>query len=305
LQPHLDVHGRGPRWLAPLAVALIWGVNVPVMKAALGSVHPLVFNALRLTASVAVLGLVDRWERRDAPAVATPWRVVVPLGLATSLFYQVLFVFGIANTSATNTGFLVASGPLWTAAIARAFGLERIGGRAWGGLAIASVGTCIVAVAKSGTATVTREGSLLGNGLLLLAMVVWALCAVLSRPVLTSFPATRLAFLATLISLPGHWALALPHVGSVWGAGGAALGTAGWAAVLYSGALSTGIAYALWNRSLLRIGPARTSAFTNLVPFVAVVIAWVALDERPTGLQLAGGALILLGIAALRSSKTR
>jgi drug/metabolite transporter (DMT)-like permease len=52
------------RGLAPLAVAVIWGVNVPVMKAALGHVTPFAFNALRLTFSVLVLGLAERLEAR-------------------------------------------------------------------------------------------------------------------------------------------------------------------------------------------------------------------------------------------------
>lgn len=284
---------------------MIWGVNVPVMKGALGSIEPFVFNALRLTASVLVLALVDRLERRGAPAPRTPWKVVIPLGLATSLIYQVLFVLGIANTSATHTGFLVASGPLWTALFAVWLGLERIKRGAWVGLGIAFVGTCLVSMAKAGGGTVGHEATLLGNGLMLGAMWVWALCAVLSRPLLARLSATRLAYLATLVSLPGHWALAIAGLsmdGRALGEG-FAVAPAGWLAIIYSGALSTGIAYALWNRSLIRIGPARTSVFTNLVPLVAMVLAWLMLGEWPSPLQLAGGGLVLAGLAAMRAAR--
>ncbi len=304
MQPHLDTPGRGPRWLAPLSVALIWGVNVPVMKAVLVHASPFAFNALRLSASAVVLGLADRLERGRAPAPRTPWPAVVGLGLLTSLVYQVLFIAGIARTSATHAGFLIASGPLWTALIARLVGLERLGGRAWLGLALAFVGTGLVVVAQAGGGTVTRAASLAGNTLMLSAMVTWAVGAVLSRPVLADFPATRLAFLSTCIALPGHWALALLDGGSGTSVG-AGLGLAGWLAVLYSGALSTGLAYSLWNRSVRRIGPARTSAFTNVVPLVALAVAWITLGERPGAVQLAGGALVWLGIAAWRSTKSR
>ena len=289
--------------MAPLTVALIWGVNVAVMKGALGSIEPFVFNALRLTASALVLWAADRYERRGAPAPATPWRVVVPLGLATSLVYQVLFVLGIANTSATHTGFLVASGPLWTALFAVWLGLERLPRRAWLGLGVAFLGTCLVSASKAGGELAAREDSLFGNPLLLAAMWAWALCAGLSRPVLARMSATRLAFLATAISLPGHWVLALVRIPDGRLAETFSLSAGGFAAVIYSGALSTGLAYSLWNRSLVRIGPARTSIFTNLVPLVAMGIAWFALHERPSGQQVVGGALVLAGLAAMRFAR--
>lgn len=315
MKPHLDSQGAGPRWAAPLLVALIWGVNVPVMKAALAVVHPFAFNALRLSLSAVALGLVDRHERRSRARAApyggaprpTPWPAVVALGLLTSLLYQVLFIEGMDRTSASHAGFLIASGPLWTAMIARLLGVERVARRAWLGLAVAFVGTSLVATAKG-----PAGATLFGNALVLASMVTWALATVLSRPLLASIPATRLAFLFTCVSLPGHWWLAWPHLAPLWSAPVAAepltghpgpLGAGGWAAVVYSGLFSTGIAYALWNRSLLRIGPARTSAFTNLVPLVALVLAWAALGERPGALQLAGGALILLGISSWRSAR--
>ena len=281
------------------------------MKAMLEHVHPFAFNALRLTSSAVVLGLVDWLERRgspDRPGCSTPWAAIVPLALLTSFLYQILFIEGMARTSATHTGFLIASGPLWTAGIARLSGLERLDLRAWLGLGVAFAGTILVVGALGGAGATAREATLLGNALVLAAMVSWALGSVLSRPVLAHLSATRLAFLTTCIALPGHWAVAGPHFASVWAPdaeGGGGLGFWGWAAVLYAGGLSTGVAYALWNRSLLRIGPARTSAFTNLVPLVALGLAWVSLGERPGWQQLVGGALVLIGIAAWRSAKAR
>jgi drug/metabolite transporter (DMT)-like permease len=252
---------------------------------------------LRLTTSAIVLGLVDRIERRGQPAPPTPWLAVVGLGLLTSLLYQVLFISGIARTSATHAGFLISTSPLWTAAIARVSGLERIAGRAWIGLGLGFAGASVLVVARGGGGTAT----LTGNALMLVAMMTWALGAVLSRPVLAGLPATRLAFLFTSVALPGHWLIGARPLAALLHEP-AGLGTSGWLAVLYSGALSTGLAYSLWNRSVLRIGPARTSAYTtNLVPLIALALAWLTLGERPGFLQLAGGALVLGGLAVWRS----
>lgn len=47
-----------PLWLADLTlllVAIIWGVNIPVMKVALHQIDAYAFNAIRLVVSSAVL----------------------------------------------------------------------------------------------------------------------------------------------------------------------------------------------------------------------------------------------------------
>ena len=56
----------------------------------------------------------------------------------------------------------------------------------------------------------------------------------------------------------------------------------------------------LWFRSLDRIGPARATLAANLNPFVAVLFAVVLLSESLSALQLAGGALIAVGILLAR-----
>jgi len=315
--------GRGARSaaLGGLAVAVIWGVNVPVMKAALADLHPFAFNALRLSLSVAVLGAAEAIGAAGAtgatgatgaagairgpggaPASArakTPWRDVLIFAVLTSLGYQALFISGIARTSAGHTGFLIASGPMWTALIAGALGVERVPRRAWFGLVVAFVGTSLVVAAARG-----GEATLLGNLLVLAAMVSWALGTVRSRAVLLRMSSIRLAFLAGLVSLPGHWLVAAPHLGSMRALAGEH-GARLLACVAYSGALSTGLAYVLWNRSVAGIGPARTAAFTNLVPLVAAAVAWAMLGERPGPLQLVGGALVLVGIASWRARRPR
>ncbi len=282
--------------MTPLSVALIWGVNVPVMKAVLGSVAPFAFNALRLTLSVLALGVAERIESRGNAAAPVPWRSVVGLALLTSLAYQVLFITGMARTSAGHAGLLIASGPLWTALIARGTGVEFPSRRAWVGLAIAFCGTVLVVSSAAGDGTAT----LLGNVLMLLATIAWAGGAVWGRSVLERFPATRLALLTTLVALPGHWLLAGPELGS---RASLDLSAATWAAVAFSGVFSTGVAYVLWNSSVRQIGPSRTAAYTNLVPVCALVVAAVFLGERPTLAQLLGGGLILIGLATGRKRR--
>ena len=91
--------------------------------------------------------------------------------------------------------------------------------------------------------------------------------------------------------------LAAPELGSVdWGAFGA---PEVWALV-FSGGLSTGLAYAIWNTSVLEVGPSRTAAYSNLVPFVGVLAGVVLQGDHVTVLQVAGGVLIVVGVVVVR-----
>lgn len=283
--------GSSTDLLAPLGVALIWGINVPVMKAGLAELDPFLFNAARLTLSALALGLVCLREKGARSGL--PWGTVLLFALLSSVVYQVMFLWGMDTTSASNTALIIATGPLWTTLLSRLAGLERITRSGAIGLAVAFSGALLV------TATGARGGgSLAGDLAVLAAMVVWAWATVLSRPMLDRISATRLAFLSTLLSVPFHWVFAvllgseaapLSAVANVSGFGAFAL--------VYSGALSTGIAYALWNTSVVRLGPARTAAFSYLVPVVALLVAWHFLEERPRPEQLAGGSLVLAGLA--------
>jgi drug/metabolite transporter (DMT)-like permease len=56
----------------------------------------------------------------------------------------------------------------------------------------------------------------------------------------------------------------------------------------------------LWFRSIHRIGANRATLAANLQPFVAAVLAVILLSEPLGWLQIAGGALIALGILVVR-----
>ncbi len=280
-------------------MALIWGVNVPVMKAGLSEMHPFLFNAVRLTLSAVALGLFDRMERAGRPVTKVRWTTVLWYGLMSSLVYQVMFLWGMNATTASNTALIIASGPLWAAVFSALYRLERPTAAAGVSLAVAFAGTLLVTASGAvgeGAEVAAGPNELWGNLAILASMMTFAWTTVLSKPILETVPATRLAFLSVLVSLPGHWLIAIPFMGAVEPERPALL----WGALFYSGVLSTGVAYALWNRSVRTIGPARTATFSYLVPVVALAVAWWFLGENPTRLQLIGGVLVVLGLSTRR-----
>ena len=70
-----------------------------------------------------------------------------------------------------------------------------------------------------------------------------------------------------------------------------------WLSALLLGVLCTGVAFVFYYRLIARIGAARASTVTYLIPLFGVVWAWLVLREPLTVTMALAGALILAGVA--------
>ena len=77
---------------------------------------------------------------------------------------------------------------------------------------------------------------------------------------------------------------------------------AGWLAMLTAG-LIYGVGLACLYEGMARIGPLWTAAVINLEPVVSLLAAWMILDERMTPPQLAGAALVIGAIVAMKKAR--
>ncbi|MCA9218602.1 MAG: DMT family transporter [Planctomycetales bacterium] len=280
-----------------VGVAAIWGINIPLMKIGLEQVEPFFFNGVRLTISTAVLASFALLERRRGlrPNADLKRSSVFVYGLLIGALYQVLFLCGVERTTSGNTALIIATVPMWTALLARVFLRETLSWLSWCGLFLSLTGTIIVAFEKG---DVTLESSKLrGNAIVLAAALVWAIGTVYSRPLLKKISPMQLSAASSAIGLPVHLVLAaqcLPKDFSVLAS--ASL----WMIIVYSGSLSSGLSQPMWNFGVRHAGAAHAAIVQNLIPVVAIVVAWLARGEIATPNQFVGGALILGGLATMR-----
>ena len=287
---------------ALVLVVLIWGLNFPIIKVPLEAMHPFTVNLFRFVVSVGVLG--GMWAgraRRQGKAFIAPFRQaalpIIGFGLLGHASYQVLFILGIARTSAGSAALIIASAPIWTSVFSHVFGIERLQAARWAGLLLSALGVGLVVVAGSGPVDFSAS-TFVGNVLMLVAALFWGLYAALSRPVLNrGIDPLGLTFFSVLVALP---VLALLGVSTLAQTQWMQVSWLTWAALLFSGGLSTGLAYYWWNVAVRQVGPAQTAAFSNLVPFVALAASSALLSEPITPTQLVGGALIVGGVALVR-----
>lgn len=286
--------------LGLLALAVVWGGNYAVVKGALDVLDPLAFNALRFPLAALVLWLLVRG--RPAPTIAPgDGPRLIGLGILGNVAYQLTFIFGIDHTLAGNASLLLSTSPVWTVMLSAALGYERAGL----GIVVGSLSTflgMLLVVLGQGSAVGLEGGTLLGDGLMILAAILWAAYTVGSGRLVNAYGSLRLAAWTLWIGTPFLVLLGLPDLAATdW----SRVSPWAWGGVAYAGVFAIGIAYALWNRGIQRLGNARTAVYSNLVPVAAIGIAWVALGEVPSSLQLTGAAVILGGVSLTRLQRRR
>lgn len=324
--------------LALLAVAIIWGVNIPVMKVALESgITPYALNAIRLVVSAIVLLGCAGWEYRSGvrPAAGISRVRILVYAMIVSVAYQYLFLMAVSRTTSANVALIMATVPMWTALGARLFLKEVLPVMAWAGLLIAFAGTMIVTVQKQVTPAAevvaadvletekskdtsgenagpiidevkSRQSDLdaatrfAGNMIALLAALTWAGGTVFSRPMLKLISPVQLAACSATIGLPFHVLFA-------WSTLPIAIPLLQEISlqlcILYSGILSTGLALAMWSYGVKHAGAAQATMFQNLSPIVAIVSAWLWRGESISIAQTIGGAMIISGLVIMRRSR--
>jgi drug/metabolite transporter (DMT)-like permease len=289
---------------ALLFVVLVWGINFAVVKSVLQILHPHVLNAFRFVFAATALGAlyVHRRRRLGLPLLQ-PLRdhalQLAGLGILGSVVYQILFILGLNNTTAGNASLIMASSPLWTAVTGYVFGFESLRRSSWLALLVVLAGAVVVAAGGAHEIDFSSR-TFRGNIIMIGAAICWGAYTAFSKPALQYVSATGLAFLSLLFALPILFGIAVPHLADVpW----REITTLHWAAIVYSGALSIGVSIAIWSNAVDKVGASETAVFGNLVPIVAVLSSFLLLGESIHAAQVAGGALVIGGVVAMRRAR--
>lgn len=304
-------------WLL-LLMTFIWGTNYPLVKSVFRELDPQAFNALRLVLAscvmVATSRLAGRMARIDAagsgagevasifhtPAQVTrrDWIRLAWLGLIGHCFYQYLFVGGLARTSVANGALLVSSTPIVITLFSSLTGKERIGALHWAGTVLSLLGIYVIV----GRGAQVSGASLIGDAMLLAAVVCWAIYTIGARPLMARHSPVGVTALSMLIGTLVYLPLAAPNLSRVpWVDISAII----WIKLVYSSLFAICVAYTIWYAAVRAIGNARTSVYSNLLPIVAMLSAFLWLHE-PLGLaNLVGAAAVLAGVALTRLGQAR
>ncbi len=286
----------GLTYFALAVLILIWASNFSVVKFALREMSPLAFNGLRYTLASLLLWLSIKVGGRGTNIPRHHWPALIGLGVLGNTVYQVFFIFGIDWTLAGNSALMLAAAPIFTMLLSVIFKQERIGSMALSGVIISVVG--IGLVVWGGTRAVSFSADTVrGDLTVLAAAAAWSGYTVGSAPLVRRYGALPITAVTMWIGGVGLLAVSIPSfLSQDWGA----VRPVSWLALVYSGAFAIALAYFIWYYSVHHIGNTRTAVYTNFIPVVALVIAWLTLGEVPTWLQVAGAVAIVGGTILVR-----
>ncbi len=282
-RPAASVH------LALVAVQLMFASLGVAGKLALREMTPFALIALRTPTAALVfvavwlLGWRERIAARDLAAIA----VYALFGIVLN---QLLFIVGLAHTTATNAVVIGATIPVFTVGVAVVLGREHATAAKLGGLAVALAGA--LGVVLGGAGFESGGGSLVGNLLILGNSLSFAIYLLISRRMLARY---RTMTVITWTFVFG--ALGVLPFGARDLAGAAPQLSAGaWAAALYIVAFPTLGTYFLNAFALKRAPASLVAIYIYLQPVVGAVLAAWLLGERPVAGTYLGGLLIAAGI---------
>lgn len=282
--------------LALIFTAAVWGINVVVVKIALQSFDPIVFNSLRFgLASILSWALLMITEPKSRPRREDLFTLGY-LGILGHTLYQVLFIYGISFTTAGNTSLLLATMPVWVAMFSVLMAMDTVRITTWLGLACSVIGILLV-VLGSGKALGFARETLRGDLMIIAGTLLYAIYTIRSKPLLAHYTPLQVS---TYTMTSGTLVLALVAAPTLVKTNLAIVPAAAWGALLFSGVFAIVVGYYIWNSGVKILGPARTAIYSNLSPVVAMLAGWAFLSEILTLRQFAGAAFIVLGLLVAR-----
>ena len=278
--------------VAMLGLVLVWGANYSVVKVVLREMSPLAFDALRFASASLLLLLLTWIIERDLSMPRSEWGLVLALGLVGNVVYQLLFINGIARTTASNSSLILASVPILVALGGTLTKAEKLYSWNWVGVLLAFLGIFLLITGGNASLALGRT-TLTGDLLILAGTVCWSAYTLFSKRLMQRTSALKGTTWVMASSTPLLVLVSIPDlIRQNW----RAVSPEGWLGLLYSAVLAIALGYIIWNAGIRRVGSARTALYSYLTPVVSVTVACIFLGENMRPLQVLGAAGILAGV---------
>lgn len=292
-------------WICLTLAMSIAGSAVVAGKLLVGSMPVFLAAGLGLGAGLLVM-LPQLWLRREKGALDGRTHATLALqALCGIALYRICTFEGLRFTSAASAGLMSSAAPAVIGLLAWGMLRERPPLRRIAGIACVSLGLLAInltpfltAQGAAGADAAQASGgeawrTLLGNGLVLAAVLCEAAFSVLSKarccPMSPLRRTTIVSFYAFIMLLPmalfeaRNFDFTSLSASAIWG-------------LAYYGAAVSYLSYVLWFRGIAQVQASAAAAFTGLVPLSGVALSWLVLSEQILWTHFAGLACVTVGI---------
>jgi len=273
-----------------LAAVIAWGFSFIATKNALNEVSPVVIVFVRQLLGIAFLVIVALKQKKSFAVNVRDHGWIFILAVIAS-FHLWIQVTGLQWTSASNTGWIIGTTPVFMAILSLIFFKEKMSAPQTAGIVISFSGLLLL-VSKGDLSSIDLIKNK-GDLLIIASSITWSAYSMVNKkitfhysPIMTTlYMFLFVALITAPFTINGKNIEAVLH-----------LSLSGWMSILFLGIICSGAAYALWAQALSEMSASRVGAFLYLEPFVTVFGAWLLLNEQITFLTIISGLIIIGGV---------
>ena len=273
-----------------MLAVVFWGTSFVATKTVLLEIKPVTVIILRLILASILLTTIALSTKRSFSVnlKSHGWIFILALIATFHLWIQVT---GLQYTTASNTGWIIGTAPIFMAVLGLIFYKEKVTFLQLAGILIAMFGLLLL-IGKGNILNINlieNKGDLLVLG----SAFTWGVYSMVNKKIsLTYSPLMTILYLFLMMAI-----IIIPfNLNSETFNSVINLSLLGWISILFLGLFCSGIAYVIWAQALRDMESAKVGAFLYFEPFVTVLASWFFLNEEITLLMIFSGLLITAGV---------
>ncbi|EGL83132.1 protein of unknown function DUF6 transmembrane [Caldalkalibacillus thermarum TA2.A1] len=272
-------------------VMLIWGLNVVALKLLVEAFAPVTMQAVRIFVAGVSLFIVLYFLKDLRWLNKKEWGYTLLATVFGVVGHHSFLALGLAQTSASNAALILGMLPLTTSVLAMIFLHDRMTWLRLLGICCGFIGVAFVVLQNNGGLGTISTGDLF----ILLAMASQAFSFILIKKVTATLSAGEMTAVMLLAGSVMLFAFSLwvePHGLDTFSQGSWWI----WLVFFASAIIATALGHVLFNMGINKIGAGQAAVFNNLVPFFALVSAFLFLGEPLLLSQIFGFIFIATGV---------
>ena len=279
-----------------IMATVIWGSDYPFAKIAMQEISPLSFSAARTLLATAALFPFFLMQESSWKVSRRDFLYLILLAFFGTFLNRICWSVGLSLSTASNAALLMTTSPIFVLITSVVLFRSAVTWRATSGILVAFGGVFLVI---QGDLKGWNWGgaSFLGDLILLVAAVSWALFTVLAKYLLKDHSSLKVTVYVMAIGS----ILFIPLLPNDRPGGWSEISPLAWFSVIYVGLSGNCLAYFLWMKGIQNIGPLRTILYSYLMPITAIAFSVPLLGETVTAIQIWGGLVVFIGIFLARS----
>lgn len=273
-----------------MLAVLFWGASFIATKYLLDELTPETIISMRLILAILFLLMIALFQKRDFSINLKSHTYILLLAII-AVFHLWIQVTGLKFTTASNTGWIIGTAPIFMALLGLFFFKEKLNALKVTGIIIATFG--LLLLVGNGNPTNIDLIKNKGDLLVLSSAFTWGIYSMVNKKISLNYsPVMTILYLfimMAIIIIP--FTVTETAINSVIN-----LSSVGWIAILFLGLLCSGVSYVIWAYALREMESAKVGAYLYFEPFVTVIAAWIFLNEDITLFMILSGLIITAGV---------